>query len=211
MNAAASTRSVSRRLRSCRRWRVRVAVLLVLFSPALYSYVATLAEPSSLPLAVRSVEWVRSHHGGWLVDETEHVYYGWLKAPRTGGPSLAKLPSVGLPPTAPTPVAGAAPGVSATTPATPAAQVGQSPPVSGLPAAVQPVISPALPNEGIWQPTGPDVAGGPRARYGVSAGGRISADGGLRRLVRSHPHPARLLPAATSRRGQPYADQRRCR
>ena len=30
-----------------------------------------------------------------------------------------------------------------------------------MPAAVQPVISPALPNEGIWQPTGLDVAGGP--------------------------------------------------
>ena len=181
MNAAANTSSVLRRLRPPRRWQVWVTVLLVLFSPALYSYVATMERPSSLPLAVRSVEWVRSHHGSWLVDETEHVYYGWLKAPRTGGPTLAKLPSVGLPPAAPTPAAGAAPGVSVTAPATPAADAGQGSavsglpaavqpvsglpaavqPVSGLPGAVQPVISPALPNEGIWQPTGPDVAGGP--------------------------------------------------
>jgi len=171
MKAAANTRSVLRRLRSRQRWRVWVTVLIVLSSPALYSYVGTMEQPSSLPLAVRSVEWVRSHHGSWLVDETEHVYYGWLKAPRTGGPALPTLPSVGLPPAAPTPAAGAAPGVSITAPASPAAHAGHGSamsglpaavqPVSGLPAAVQPVISPALPNEGIWQPTGPDVAGGP--------------------------------------------------
>jgi hypothetical protein len=171
MIAAANTQSVLRRPRSRRRWRVWVTVVLVLFSPALCSYVATMGQPSSLPLAVRSVEWIRSHHGSWLVDETEHLYYGWLKAPRTGGPALPQLPSIGLPPTAPTPAAGAAPGasvtapatpgVSVTPPATPAANAGQGSPVSGLPAAVQPVISPALPNEGIWQPTGPDVAGGP--------------------------------------------------
>jgi hypothetical protein len=175
MNAAANTHSVLRRPRSRRRWRVWVSVVLVLFSPALCSYVATMGQPSSLPLAVRSVEWVRSHHGSWLVDETEHLYYGWLKAPRTGGPALPKLPSIGLSPITPTPTptpaAGAAPGVSVTAPATPAADAGQGSPVSGspaavpsvsgLPAAVQPVISPALPNEGIWQPTGPDVAGGP--------------------------------------------------
>jgi hypothetical protein len=159
------------RPRSRRRWRVWVTVLLVLFSPALCSYVATMGQPSSLPVAVRSVEWVRSHQGSWLVDETEHLYYGWLKAPRKGGPPLPKLPLIGLPPTALSPAAGAAPDVPVTAPATPAADAGQGSPVSGspaevqplfgLPAAVQPVISPALPNEGIWQPTGPDVAGGP--------------------------------------------------
>jgi len=163
MDAAAKTRAGLRRRRSRRRWRVPFAILLVLLSPALYSYVATMEEPSSLPLAVRSVEWVRSHHGSWLVDETEHVYYGSLKAPHAGGPALGKLPPIGPSRTgaSPTPAAGATPGVSATAPAPPPAQAGQSSPVSGLPAAVQPVISPALPNEGIWQPTGPDVAGGP--------------------------------------------------
>ena len=161
MNAAANTRSVLRRRRSRRRWQVWVTVFVVLLSPALYSYMTMAEQPSSLPLAVRSVEWVRSHHGSWLVDETEHVYYGWIKAPHPGGPPLAKLPPVEPAPTTP-PVAArptpttsadiAAPAVSAPPPATP---------VSGLPAAVQPVISAALPNEGIWQPTGPDVAGGP--------------------------------------------------
>ena len=49
---------------------VGVAVL-VLLSPAVYSYTATMLQPSSLPLGVRSVEWLRTHHGNWLVDEVE--------------------------------------------------------------------------------------------------------------------------------------------
>ncbi len=44
-------------------------------SPAVYSYSTTMLQPSSLPLGVRSVEWLRNHHGNWLVDEVEHVYY----------------------------------------------------------------------------------------------------------------------------------------
>ena len=170
MNAAVNPQLPLRRPRSHRRWQVWVTVLVVLSSPALYSYVATMEQPSSLPLAVRSVEWVRAHHGSWLVDETEHVYYGWIKAPRRGGPALATLPPVGLPratppaiprPTPTTSMDNTAPAVSAQPPATPVADAGPASPVSGLPAAVQPVISPALPNEGIWQPTGPDVTGGP--------------------------------------------------
>ena len=52
-------------------------------------------QPSSLPLGVRSVEWLRSHHFNWLVDEVERVYYSW-NAPSKGGPPLKTLPSVGL-------------------------------------------------------------------------------------------------------------------
>ena len=52
-------------------------------------------QPSSLPLWPRSVEWVRQHHGNWLVDTVEHYYYGW-KAPHKGGPQLTSLPSIGL-------------------------------------------------------------------------------------------------------------------
>ena len=44
-------------------------------------------QPSSLPLWPRSVEWLRAHHGNWLVDEVEHYYYSW-KAPKKGGPQL---------------------------------------------------------------------------------------------------------------------------
>ena len=51
--------------------------------------------PSSLPLSVRTVEWMRMHHFNWLVDGAEHVYYTW-KAPKKGGPQLKTLPAVGL-------------------------------------------------------------------------------------------------------------------
>ena len=54
-----------------------------------------MVRPSSLPLWPRSVEWLRAHHGNWLVDETEHYYYSW-KAPSKGGPQLARLPKVGV-------------------------------------------------------------------------------------------------------------------
>ena len=58
--------------RSRRRRRlVLLLIVLVLLSPALYSYTSTMLQPSSLPLGVRSVEWLRDHHGNWLVDEAE--------------------------------------------------------------------------------------------------------------------------------------------
>ena len=66
--------------------------LLALLSPVIYSYAATMLRPSSLPLGVRSVEWLRNNHGNWLVDEVEHVYYS-SKAPRKGGAQLKALPA----------------------------------------------------------------------------------------------------------------------
>src|SRR5919204_4311038 len=81
-----------------RRRRVRLLVALVMLmllaAPA-YSYTTTMMRPSSLPLWPRSVEWLRAHHGNWLVDEVEHYYYSW-KAPDEGGPQLTRLPTVGV-------------------------------------------------------------------------------------------------------------------
>jgi hypothetical protein len=92
---------------------------------------------------------VRSHHGSWLVDSAEHVWYGWLKAPKRGGPALTALPPVALPTSGATPV-----GVSQS--AAPTTVV-----PADLPQPVVPVITPPLPHEGVWRPTGPDVNGGP--------------------------------------------------
>ena len=78
-----------------RRWPFVVLGALALISPAIYSYTTMAVEPSSLPLGVRSVEWLRQHHGNWLVDEVERIYYG-SKAPKKGGPQLKALPPVGL-------------------------------------------------------------------------------------------------------------------
>jgi hypothetical protein len=118
-----------------------VTAILVLLSPAIYSYTTTMMKPSSLPLWPRSVEWLRAHHGNWLVDEVEH-YYFTLKAPSKGGPQLARLPSVGL---------AVAPKATARAKHLRAA----SPP------RVRPVFAHPLPGEAVWERTGPLVDGGP--------------------------------------------------
>jgi Phosphodiester glycosidase len=135
-------RAASRRRRG-RRWLLALLVTLVVVSPALYSYTTTMVQPSSLPLGVRSVEWLRGHHGNWLVDEAEHVYYGWWKAPKPGGPQLETLPAVGISATHPL----ARPHVSATP----------------WPPPIRPVFPHPLPGEGVWRRTGPLVDGSPPA------------------------------------------------
>jgi hypothetical protein len=147
-------RSIDQRRRPRRRGpRLRVLLplaFLVLVSPAVYSYVTTMMQPSSLPLGVRSVEWLRQHHGNWLVDEAEHIYYGWWKAPKKGGPQLQALPAIRLPRDA---------------------RVGKPHEASVVrharrdaapwPPPVAPVFPKRLPGEGIWHPTGPMVDGRP--------------------------------------------------
>jgi hypothetical protein len=92
-----------------------------------------MVQPSSLPLGVRSVEWLRAHHGNWLVDNVESVYYGW-KAPKKGGPQLKTLPAVGVAPAVAAPY---------------------------VPARIKSVFARRLPGEGQWERTGPLVNGGP--------------------------------------------------
>ncbi len=132
--------------RSRRRVRMRWVALavLMLLLPVGYSYGTTMLQPSSLPLRVRSVEWVRDHHGNWLVDEVEHIYYSW-KAPARGGPQLQTLPSLGVP------AAGVSPSVRGP---------GETH-ATAWPPPIEPVFSRPLPGEGIWRPTGPRVDGHP--------------------------------------------------
>jgi hypothetical protein len=131
-----------RRRRRRRRLLVGTAVFALLL-PAVYSYTATMIQPSSLPLSLRSVEWLRAHHGNWLVDEVERVYYGW-KAPTKGGPQLKNLPVLGV-------------GATGRNAATASA----SPRTRGWPARISPVFRHPLPAEGNWRRTGPLVSGGP--------------------------------------------------
>ncbi|HEY2541418.1 MAG TPA: phosphodiester glycosidase family protein [Gaiellaceae bacterium] len=116
-----------------------LAFALIVLSPAFYSYTSTMVQPSSLPLGVRSVEWLRGHHMNWLVDEAESVYYRW-KAPKKGGPQLRALPAVGL---APLPVSLATPRTAV------------------WPPPIKLVFAHPLRGEGIWKPTGPPIAGRP--------------------------------------------------
>jgi hypothetical protein len=122
--------------------------VLALLSPALYSYTSTMLQPSSLPLGVRSVEWLRAHHGNWLVDEVESIYYGW-KTPAKGGPQLKTLPAVGI-----ARVASRAPVV-----ARPVHTA--RPAVAPWPLRIKPVFAHPLPGEGAWARTGPLIHGRP--------------------------------------------------
>jgi hypothetical protein len=111
-------------------------VLLVFVSPVIYSWVQMARLPSSLPIGVRSVEWLRQHHLNWLVDNVEHYYYT-LNAPAKGGPGLTTLPAVGL---------------------TIHRRHAKAKP---WPPRIEPVFAQPLPGEGVWKPTGPPVAGKP--------------------------------------------------
>jgi hypothetical protein len=100
-------------------------------------------QPSSLPLWPRSVEWLRAHHGNWLVDEVEHYYYSW-KAPKKGGPQLTTLPSVAVP--------------SRQAAINRARRL-----LVDAPPPIKPVFAHPLGGEGQWSGTGPLVRGSPAA------------------------------------------------
>ncbi len=119
--------------------------------PVVYSYVTTMMHPSSLPLWPRTVEWIRANHGNWLVDEVEHYYYSW-KAPSKGGPQLKSLPSVGLP-------AARKARLRRIEARNHRAQVHHRPAV--WPPRVPSPFAHRLAREGVWQRTGPLVAGRP--------------------------------------------------
>ncbi len=122
-----------------RRPRLRLwilAFLLVVLSPAIYSWTRMAMLQSSLPLGVRTVEWLRMHHLNWLVDNAEHVYYTW-QTPAKGGPQLKTLPAVGI---------HAKP---------------KAPPKAVWPPRIRPVFAHPLPGEGVWKSSGPPVAGRP--------------------------------------------------
>ena len=107
-----------------------------------YSYTTTMMQPSSLPLWPRSVEWLRAHHGNWLVDEVEHYYYSW-KAPKKGGPQLDE------------------PARASACPPRPAATKTAAHRVASWPPRIKPVFAHPLAGEGVWSGTGPIVRGRP--------------------------------------------------
>jgi hypothetical protein len=120
---------------------VAALTMVVLLAPVAYSYTTTMLQPSSLPLWPRSVEWLRAHHGNWLVDEVEHYYYSW-KAPDKGGPQLKSLPAVGV----------------GTAPTSTARALHRQ---AELPPPIEPVFVQPLAGEGVWRGTGPVVGGRP--------------------------------------------------
>ena len=120
------------------------APFVVVLAWAAISYSHWMLEPTSMTLSERSAEWVRNDvpFGNGLVDEGERLFY---TAPKTGGPQLKKLPTVGL-----SPARSHKRGSKAKAHTTAA----YSPP------RIKPVFAHPLPGEGVWHPTGPQVDGG---------------------------------------------------
>lgn len=116
--------------------RLLAAALLAFLVPVAYSYAATMLRPSSLPLGVRSVEWLRANGGAWLVNDVERAYYTTFKTPKQGGPPLKALPAVG---------AGAA--------ASPR-HARRNVAAAFVPARIGALVSPRLAGEGVWHGTG---------------------------------------------------------
>ena len=127
-----------------RRWPWVLLVVVALLAAPGYSYATTMMKPSSLPLGVRSVEWLRTHHMRWLVNDVEHYYYKWT-APKKGGPPIRTLPSL--------------PATNA-----PVAVHRQRAAAAYRPPRIRPLIRPVIPGEGIWQPAGLLVHGQPAIR-----------------------------------------------
>ena len=131
-----------------RRWGRRLLItapFIVVLLWAVISYTHWMLEPTSMTVSERSAEWVRNDvpFGNGLVDEGERLFY---TAPKTGGPQLKSLPTVGL-----SPGHSRQPGSKAKAHTTAA----YSPP------SIKPVFPHPLPGEGVWHPTGPQVDGGP--------------------------------------------------
>ena len=57
-----------------KRWIALVALLVVLI-PTIDSYERALTGPGNDALSIRSVEWLRSHHFRWLVNDVENFWY----------------------------------------------------------------------------------------------------------------------------------------
>jgi hypothetical protein len=112
--------------------RIILLAVVILLLDAVLSLMSTMSQPSNVSSGVRFVEWLRNNGAAGLVSDVESIYYS-LNAPSTGGPPLKRLPRAGA-----------------------AARVQVS---SDAPAAITPVIRPALAGEGFWRGTGPLVGG----------------------------------------------------
>jgi hypothetical protein len=125
-----------------KRWIALLAVLVVVI-PTLDSYGQALTGPGNDALSIRSVEWLRSHHFRWAVNDVENFWYTHHQ-PKKGGAVSSALKAQ---------IAGGRPVV----PLSPAAAVGALTP----PAPLTPLVADPLAGEGQWRPLGRLVKGVP--------------------------------------------------
>jgi hypothetical protein len=116
---------------------VSIAVLAVSIS-----IVGAFRTPGNEAFQAKWADWLRNHHAALFVNHMEAFYYSHQAPVKGGQPaSLNQIPPSG-------------PG-----PAAPGSTVAKAPALA--PSPVPLIVSPALPGEGQWQPTGPSLAGGP--------------------------------------------------
>jgi hypothetical protein len=113
--------------------RIALIVAAICLVPAGVSVIGVLTERSNSGLGIRLVEWLRDNGARGLVNRVESIYYS-LNAPATGGPALHALPGQ--------------PGTSVA----PTLRVVHHHHLY-RPPAIKPVISAALPGEGVWRAT----------------------------------------------------------
>jgi hypothetical protein len=136
-----------------------LVAVLVLLIPTFDSYWRALTGPGNDALSVRSIEWLRSHHFRWLVNDVENFWYTHHQPKKGGTLSPALQAQVGqvLRGRVGGSSLGAA-GVGAR-PGSVLAHSGAQP--LAAPAPVRPLVSDPIPGEGQWRPLGRDVRGVP--------------------------------------------------
>jgi Phosphodiester glycosidase len=140
-----------------RRRRIFLTVLAVaamMMVLPVSSLVTALRTPGNLTAGERSVEWMRDHNLGGIINPVEQWWFS-NHAPKQGGEpdrgiTIAAPPDGGKPDPSPSGPSGTEPVVSTPRPADVAVPNGIAP----------------LPNEGIWQAVGPTFGGAP-AMYGT--------------------------------------------
>lgn len=115
--------------------------------PIGWSYYRALTAPGTDPFAARSVEWLRDHGMSRVVDTVEHWWF------TSHPPPVGGKPQHGLPHAADPRGIAVAKHPKVVSP--------QVAPHLPIPAAMRPLVATPLPNEGIWQATGRQVAGLP--------------------------------------------------
>jgi hypothetical protein len=137
-----------------KRWIALVAVLVVLI-PTADSYFRSLTGPGNDALSIRSVEWLRSHHFRWAVNDVENFWYSHHQ-PKKGG---TLSPALQAEVTQAAARGAVAPGGTGT--GTAKAPPGTSAAVLPAPARITPLVSTPLAGEGEWRPLGRPVHGVP--------------------------------------------------
>jgi hypothetical protein len=152
-----TTRAGARtRPRRAKRWITAgaVAIVVALLVPIGIDYVDALRAPGTDALGARTVEWMREHGFGPMVNSVERWWYT-NNAPPKGGTPEGGLPTVAAP-------TAAAVGRIPTDLALLVGSVRETLlPRTTPPSAMQPFVDTPLPGEGQWEPTGRTVLGTP--------------------------------------------------